>query len=101
MVLILSIFIFQSYSLAKKKAEEIMLPVKDELQLVSCTLSPFYFENGEFKNNIKGLGWKVAYNTDQYFIINDIEIYVSLLGSVEMTNPRDLKDRIKSKINKN
>lgn len=75
-----------------------MNPVQDELHMVSCTLAPFFFKSGEFKDKITGIGWRVAYNTDQHFIINDVEIYVSLLGSVEMTNPRDLKERIQKKI---
>jgi hypothetical protein len=98
--LVLGVFTFLSYSEAKKKAEDIIRPVNDELQLVSCTLSPFHFKNGEFQNKITGIGWRVAFNTDQYFIIHDIEIYVSLIGVVEMTNPKDLQERIIKKINK-
>jgi hypothetical protein len=96
--LVFIVLVFFSFELAKRKADNIINPVKNELQRVSCKLSLFYFRNGQLLDHISGIGWRVAYNTDEYFA-NDVEIYVSLSGIIEMTNPRDLVERIDRKTN--
>ena len=87
-----------SYFQAIKSADKIIHPVKNELQKVSCKLHLFRFKKGQFTNYYNGFGWKVAYNTEQYFT-HDVNIYVSIFGEVEMTNPTDLKERIQRQIN--
>jgi hypothetical protein len=88
---------FQSRSLSIKRGKELIEPVKDELQLVSCQPCRLFFEDGHPVSKTTGIGWRVAYNTDKYFIINDIEVYTSLTGKIVATNPTDLQNRIRDR----
>ena len=97
-VLILVIFTgFLSRSLSIKAGNKLIEPVKGELQLVGCRPCRLQFEDGHPVSKTTGIGWRVAYNTDKYFIINDIEVYTSLTGKIVATNPTNLKSRIRNR----
>jgi len=87
---------FLSRSLAIKVGNELMEPVKDELQLVSCQPYRLFFEDGHPVSKATGIGWRVAYNTDKCFS-NDIEVYTSFTGKIVATNPTNLKSRIRDR----
>ena len=85
---------FYSFNNAKKVADKIVAPVSHELKRAGCYLSLFKFKNGKFTEEYSSVGWKVLYDTDETYS-NYVEIYLSLSGLIEMTNPRDLVERIK------
>jgi len=41
------------------------------------------------------ISWKISYCLKDGFCYFPVEVYVSLKGNVQLTNPKDLEDRIK------
>ena len=96
-ILVVSSGFFLSRSISIKTGNKLIQPVNDELHLISCRPCRLFFEDGHPVSKTTGIGWRVAYNTDEYFIIQDIEIYTSLTGKIVATNPTDLKSRIRDR----
>lgn len=98
LLLIVTIPLGLSAYRAKNIADDVIKPANDEIVFNKIGFSPsIYFDSNDspekYTNN-----WRVSYCPRNGFCCFPIEVYVSLLGTIVLINPRNLKEKISKKL---
>jgi len=89
---------FLSYSKAVNVSDSFISPIKSKLFEEGITFKPYFYFSQSDPLEYYVASWIVRYSPRQGFAGSPIEIYVSILGNIKLTQPRDLKKRIEQMV---
>jgi hypothetical protein len=88
--LLLFLGLYFSFRKARMVADDLILPVKDELSIHGTSFSLVNYDGTQ----INGPSWIISYEPNDQMIIAPIRVEVSLLGQMTKTTPKNLRDWI-------